>query len=119
MRDLMSAPRGTRLCTWPRSPGGSAQFLDADQVARGITEGAVANSVRLVGRLLDDLGSVAGLQPAGAPPWRHPDRPAGLTRSRIRSSGSTGTWCSRPSHGRLTAATVLARPCWSRSVRAV
>jgi hypothetical protein len=43
-------------------PDGLAQFLDADQVARGIAEGAVANSVRLVGRLLDHLG-VAGLQP--------------------------------------------------------
>jgi len=42
--------------------GGSAHFLDADQVARGITEGAVADSVRLLDRLLDDLG-VAGLQP--------------------------------------------------------
>src|SRR5919199_5194693 len=41
---------------------GSAQFLDADQVARGIAEGAVANPVRLLGRLLDYLG-VAGLQP--------------------------------------------------------
>jgi hypothetical protein len=41
---------------------GSAQLLDADQVARGIAEGAVADPVRLVGRLLDDLG-VAGLQP--------------------------------------------------------
>jgi hypothetical protein len=30
-------------------------------VARGITDGAVANPVRLRGRLLDDLG--AGLQP--------------------------------------------------------
>ena len=39
-----------------------AQLLDADQVARGIAEGAVADPVRLVGRLLDDLG-VAGLQP--------------------------------------------------------
>src|SRR5260370_1100043 len=62
MRDLVSAPRGTRLCTWLRSPGGSAQPLDADQVARGIAEGAVANPVRLVDRLLDDLG-VPGLQP--------------------------------------------------------
>jgi hypothetical protein len=33
------------------------QFLDADQIARGIAEGAVANPVRLLGRLLDDLGS--------------------------------------------------------------
>src|ERR671915_128393 len=40
----------------------SAQLLDADQVARGIAKGAVADAVRLVGRLLDDLG-VAGLQP--------------------------------------------------------
>jgi hypothetical protein len=39
-----------------------AQLLDADRVARGIAEAAVANPVRLVGRLLDDLG-VAGLQP--------------------------------------------------------
>src|SRR4051812_22282454 len=40
----------------------SAQLLDADEVARGVPEGAVADPVRLVGRLLDDLG-VAGLQP--------------------------------------------------------
>src|SRR5665811_439009 len=62
MRDLVSAPHGTLLCTWLRSPGGSAPLLDADQVARGIAEGAVANAVRLLGRLLDDLG-VAGLHP--------------------------------------------------------
>src|SRR5215216_2738893 len=36
-------------------PDGSAQLLDADQVARGIAERAVANPVRLVGRLLHDL----------------------------------------------------------------
>src|SRR5947209_17898138 len=48
--------------SWLRSPDGSAQFLDADQVARAIAESAVANPVRLCGRLLDDLG-VAGLQP--------------------------------------------------------
>jgi hypothetical protein len=59
--DLVSAPYGTRLCTWLRSPAGSAKFLDADQVARRIAEGAVANAVRLLGRLLDDLGGVAGL----------------------------------------------------------
>src|SRR5262245_56108793 len=41
---------------------GSAQFLDPDQVAGGISEGAVANAVGLLGRLLNDLG-VAGLQP--------------------------------------------------------
>src|SRR6266511_6186369 len=45
-----------------RSPDGSALLLDADQVARWIAEGAVANPVRLLDRLLDDLG-VAGLQP--------------------------------------------------------
>ena len=38
------------------------QLLDADEVARGIAEGTVADPVRLVGRLLDDFG-VAGLQP--------------------------------------------------------
>src|SRR3954447_11426839 len=40
----------------------SAQLLDADHVARGIAEGAVANAVRLLGGLLDDLG-IPGLQP--------------------------------------------------------
>src|SRR5271165_786189 len=55
LRDLVSAvSRGLRL------PDGLAQLLDADQVARGIAEGAVANPVGLLGRLLDDLGS-AGL----------------------------------------------------------
>src|SRR5215204_5613507 len=54
-------PSRCRLCrSWQRSPDGSAQLLDADQVARGIAEGAVANPVRLLDRLLDDLG-VAGL----------------------------------------------------------
>src|SRR5680860_383008 len=48
--------------SWPRSPDGSAELVDADVVARGIAEGAVANPVRLLGRLLDDVG-VAGLQP--------------------------------------------------------
>jgi hypothetical protein len=43
-----------RLPRWP-------QFQDADQLARAIAEGTVANHVRLLGRLLDDLG-VAGLQ---------------------------------------------------------
>src|SRR5215470_7622047 len=46
----------------PPSPDGSAQLLGPDQVARGIAEGAVANPVRLLRRLLDDLG-VASLQP--------------------------------------------------------
>src|SRR5690242_6191065 len=39
-----------------RRTDGSAQLLDADQVARGVAEGAVAHAVRLVDRLLDDLG---------------------------------------------------------------
>jgi NAD(P)-dependent dehydrogenase (short-subunit alcohol dehydrogenase family) len=49
-----------RLCSRRpglRLPDRSVQFLDADQIARGIAEGAVANPVRLLGRLLDDLGS--------------------------------------------------------------
>src|SRR5688572_23978088 len=37
--------------------GGSAQLLDADHVARGIAEGAVADAVRLLGGLLHDLGA--------------------------------------------------------------
>src|SRR2546422_529923 len=41
---------------------GSAQLVDADQVARGIAEGAVPNPIRLRGRLLDDFGA-AGLHP--------------------------------------------------------
>src|SRR3954449_8929234 len=40
----------------------SALLLDADHVAGGIAEGAVANPVRLLGGLLDDL-DVAGLHP--------------------------------------------------------
>src|SRR5688572_17540587 len=39
-----------------------AQLLDADQVARGIAEGAVAHAVGLVRRLLDHLGA-ASLHP--------------------------------------------------------
>ncbi len=39
-----------------------AQLLDADQVAGGIAESAVANPVRLLGRLLDHF-YVVGLQP--------------------------------------------------------
>src|SRR5207237_8668800 len=58
LRDLPSFPtrRSSDL------PDGSAELLDADQVARGIAEGAVAKPVRLLGRLLDDVGA-AGLQP--------------------------------------------------------
>src|SRR5262245_18477645 len=40
----------------------SGRLLDADQVASRVADGAVANSVRLLRRLLDDLG-VVGLQP--------------------------------------------------------
>src|SRR5262249_5431172 len=40
----------------------SAQLLDADEIAGGVAEGAVADPVRLLGRLLDDLGA-AGLHP--------------------------------------------------------
>src|SRR4051812_28019836 len=44
----------------------SAQLLDADQVPGRVADGAVADPVRLLGRLLDDLG-VAGLEvPEGA-----------------------------------------------------
>src|SRR5262245_5144185 len=39
-----------------------AQLLDADEVSRRVAERAVAQPVRLVDRLLHDLG-VAGLQP--------------------------------------------------------
>src|SRR4051794_41432686 len=40
---------------------GSAQLLDAQEVARRVADGAVADAVRLVRRLLDDLG-VGGLE---------------------------------------------------------
>src|SRR5512132_3530483 len=43
-------------------PDGSAQLVDADQVARGIAEGAVADPVRLIRRFIDDL-VVGGLHP--------------------------------------------------------
>src|SRR5262249_7455487 len=43
-----------------RSLDGSAQLLDADHVAGGIPESAVANPVGLLHWLLDDLGA-AGL----------------------------------------------------------
>src|SRR5690606_1683226 len=38
-------------------PGRSADLLDADRVARGVAEGAVADAVGLLRRLLDDLGA--------------------------------------------------------------
>jgi len=37
-------------------------LVDAEVIARGVAKGAVANAIRLVGRLLHDLGA-AGLQP--------------------------------------------------------
>src|SRR3972149_3109114 len=46
----------------PQPSHRSGQLVGADQVARGIAEGAVANAVRLLGRLLGALG-VAGLHP--------------------------------------------------------
>jgi hypothetical protein len=42
---------------WKWERVGSAQLVDADQVARGITDSAVANAVRLLDRLLDDVGA--------------------------------------------------------------
>src|SRR5664279_5013448 len=44
----------------PDAVSDSAPLLDADQVARGIADGAVAHPVRLLDRLLHDLGA-AGL----------------------------------------------------------
>src|SRR5688500_13533137 len=51
-----------RLVGPRRGPDGSAAFLDADHVACGIADGAVTHAVRLLRRLLDDLG-VTRLQP--------------------------------------------------------
>src|ERR1700716_3661372 len=67
MRDLVSPGcpyplTVTSVRSYLRSRDGSAQLDDADEVARGIAEGAVANAVRLLDRLLNDVG-VAGLQP--------------------------------------------------------
>src|SRR5438105_10426484 len=64
------APAGSSRCdaSWcrltprPQRVGRSAQLVDAYQVARGIAESAVANPIRLRGRLLDDFGA-AGLHP--------------------------------------------------------
>src|SRR5690606_7766059 len=50
--------RGAIVSVPPRS----APFLDPEQVACGITEGAVPDAVRLVGRLLHHFG-VTGLEP--------------------------------------------------------
>ena len=52
--------RPARGASVPRPSARSQRTsLDADQVARGIAEGAVANAVGLVGRFLDDLGALA------------------------------------------------------------
>src|SRR2546423_6196493 len=65
---LIGSPSVLRARSWTgrgvpsRQPDGSAELVDADHVARGIAKGAVANAVRLIGRLLGDLGA-AGLQP--------------------------------------------------------
>ncbi len=56
MRDLVSAPHGAVCAGYGCDRRmATAQLVDADQVARGIAEGAVANPIRLLGRLLDDL----------------------------------------------------------------
>src|SRR5215204_4095884 len=70
-------------------------------------------------------GTVSGTTPSQPlPPAQRlhnscatPNRLVGLTRSQIRSSGRTGTRSRSGRQGRLTAATVLAYPCWSRSVK--
>src|ERR1700748_753533 len=62
-RPDLIAPAVKRSCGVAGALAGSAQLVDADQVARRVAEGAVANAVRLVGRLLDDLGDIAALQP--------------------------------------------------------
>src|SRR5919205_83782 len=67
MTSWLSARRAAGACVSvlvATSP--SAHLLDADEVAGGIAERAVADPVRLVGRLLDDLG-VALLQPRERP----------------------------------------------------
>src|SRR5881392_3497316 len=65
MRSWRSAAGSARGCASvivavliasPSVAGASAQLLDADQGARGVADGAVANPVRLLGRLLHDLG---------------------------------------------------------------
>src|ERR1051325_6314144 len=64
---LFSRAPWTRIRSWLSASGlaaipASGELRDADQVAGGVAEGAVADAVGLVGRLLDDLG-LAGLQP--------------------------------------------------------
>src|SRR5215203_6192940 len=61
IRSWLSAGCAALLIGGLRPSLGSGHLEDADQVARGIAEGAVADAPRLVGRLLDDLG-VARLQ---------------------------------------------------------
>ncbi len=75
MRDLVSAR--TRLCSsWLRSPDASAQLLDADQVSRGIAEGAVAYAVDELMVIFDEKFLVAlgvDLQRPGAGSRDHRD----------------------------------------------
>src|SRR5262249_28941926 len=65
-RDWRKAGRPPTQLFLRRSPDGSGDFADADQSARGVAEGAVADAVWLLGRLLDDLGAAALHPPAGA-----------------------------------------------------
>ena len=59
-KSRVSASRYASVHMAGELPGGSAELLDTDQVARGIAEGTVAHAVWLLGRLLDDFGA-AGL----------------------------------------------------------
>jgi hypothetical protein len=74
----------------------------------------LAEAARPCGHAVGDRWHVDKAYLTTAGRWR-----SGPTRSQIRSMSSTGTCCSWPSQGRLPAPTVLARRCWSRSVRAV
>src|SRR4051794_31583292 len=60
----IGSPSGGRrgLLGLARAGRPSAQLLDAHQVACGVAHGAVPDTVRLLGGLLDDVG-VTGLQP--------------------------------------------------------
>src|SRR4051794_13537453 len=62
IRSWLSAACGASDCLSGVVAMCSGKLLDADEVARGVADAAVPDAVRLLGRLLDDLG-VAGLQP--------------------------------------------------------
>src|SRR5260370_17621689 len=64
-RSGTSKPSRPAATAATRAPDGSADLADADQGARGIAEGAIANAIWLLGRLLDDLGA-ATLHPLQA-----------------------------------------------------